>query len=301
MAKNLIYYETSDRTFNFHHSIGQIIGDEKFYSYLHKHNCYEILYVIDGNVDHYIEGEKYHLTKGNVLIINYNELHMLSDISSNYERMVIHISRDFITPFISIGVDLFKSFKSREQGHNNIISPEVSSQYGFKDYFYRIEKLCKENTPESEVLIKCLMIETLITLNKVHMTGGASSAKESNSAVKDVIKYINDHLTENLSLDQITTTLFVTKTYLCHIFKKRTGISIVQYITSKRILLADELMANGMSASEACYKSGFGNYSNFYKSYTKVMGHSPTGKAAKVVKERKKPISDIVNLQENIL
>lgn len=296
MPKNLIYYETSDKTFNFHHTIGLIEDDEKFYSHLHKHNCYEILYVIDGKVDNYIEGEKYNLSKGTVLIINYNELHMLADMSENFERMVVHISRDFITPFISIGVDLFKSFRTREQGHNNVLSPEISAQYGFKDYFYKIERLCKDNTPENEVLIKCLMIEILITLNKVHSTGGTSSAKESNNAVKDVIRYINDNLTRNLSLDNITSTLFVTKTYLCHIFKKKTGISIIQYITNKRILLADEHMSNGMSASEACYRSGFSNYSNFYKSYTKVMGHSPTGKITKHINNKKK--DEIITLAE---
>ena len=298
MAKNLIYYETSDKTFNFHHSIGLLSGDDKFYSLLHKHNCYEILYVIDGKTDNYIEGERYHLIKGNVLIINYNELHMLEDITDNFERMVIHISRDFITPFISIGVDLFRSFKVREQGHNNILTPEISSEYGFRDYFYRIEKLCKENTAENEILIKCLMIEILITLNKVHSIGGASSAKETNNAVKDVIKYINDNLTSDLSLDAITSTLFVTKTYLCHIFKKKTGISIIQYITNKRILLADELMSNGASATEACVKSGFVNYSNFYKSYSKIMGHSPSGKLSKVTNNIKtnKKIADTIKL-----
>lgn len=301
MGKNLIYYETSDKTFNFHHSVGLIENDDKFYSHLHKHNCYEIMLVIDGKVDNYIEGEKYHLVKGNVLIINYNELHMLSDMADTFERMVIHISRDFITPFISIGVDLFSSFKTREQGHNNIIAPNVSQEYGFKDYFCRIEKLCKENTPESEVLIKCLMIEMLITLNKVHSLGRTGNAKESSNAVKDVIKYVNENLTSNLSLDNITSKLFVTKTYLCHIFKKKTGISIIQYITNKRILLADDYIMNGMSAYEACYKSGFSNYSNFYKSYTKIMGHSPKGKAKGQTQGRlyvKKNKADLIKIKE---
>lgn len=304
MSKNLIYYESNDRSFNFHHSIGLIEGDEKFYSKLHKHNCYEILYVISGKVDHYIEGEKYLLKKGNVLIINYNELHMLSNVSDDYERIVMHLSRDFITPFITLGVDLFQSFKSRIQGHNNILSPEISEKYNLRNYFIRIEKLCKENTPESEILIKCLMIEVLITLNKVHLTGDASSATESNSAVKDVIRYINNNLTSELTLDKITSKLFVTKTYLCHIFKKKTGISIIQYITHKRILLADELISNGTSATQACLKSGFSNYSNFYKSYTKIMGHSPKGKTNNQITKKTKATKQIANnklLQENKL
>jgi len=301
MGRNLIYYETGDKTFNFHHTIGLIEGDDKFYSHLHKHNCYEIMYVVDGKTGHYIEGERYHLVKGNVLIINYNELHMLTEMSENFERAVIHISRDFITPFITVGVDLFRSFRSRQQGHNNVLTPDVSAEYGFRDYFNKIEKLCKENTPESEVLIKCLMTEMLITLNKVHSKGGTSSAKESNNAVKDVIRYINENLTGSLTLDNITSTLFVTKTYLCHLFKKKTGISIVQYITNKRILLADELISNGMSASDACFKSGFSNYSNFYKSYTKIMGHSPKGKKKKDYEiKNNKNKTDLIKSDEEI-
>jgi YesN/AraC family two-component response regulator len=300
MGKNLIYYETADKTFNFHHSIGLIEGDDKFYSHLHKHNCYEIMYVLDGSVDHYIEGEKYRLTKGNALIINYNELHMLKNVSNNFERMVVHISRDFITPFISVNVDLFKSFKAREQGRDNALTAEITSSNNFKEYFNRIEKLCRDDTPENEILIKCLMTEILVMLNKIHSEGGATSAKEYSSAVKDVIRYINNHLTEDLSLDRITGTLYVTKTYLCHLFKKKTGISIVRYITYKRILLADELLSSGMSASEACYKSGFNNYSNFYKSYAKVMGHSPTGKKLKPELYDKINKTDLIKYNEGV-
>jgi AraC-like DNA-binding protein len=257
--------------------------------------------MIDGKVDHYIEGERYHLLKGSVFIINYNELHMLSNMSDNFERMVVHISRDFIPPFFTIGLDLLRCFKFREQGQNNSIGPDICQQYGFKEHFFRLEKLCRENTPESEVLIKCTMIEMLVALNQVHSGGFTTSAKESSNAVKDVMKYINENLTTDLSLDAITNRLFVTKTYLCHLFKKKTGISINQYITNKRILLADDLISNGMSATEACYKSGYNNYSNFYKAYTKVMGHSPKGKQNSCIKGRKKDqMETIKSSEENI-
>ncbi len=278
MAKNLVYYQSKDETVDFHHSIGLLEGDEKFNSKLHKHNCYEIIYVINGKISHYIEGEKYILTPGMLVIINYSELHMLTDVKEDYERMVLHISRDLIMPFKTEDYDLFESFKLREQGHRNIIGDADTKKYKFSYYFKKILNIISEGAPEQDLLIKCIIIEMLICVNKVYLAGRMIDAEQSNNPVKEVFKFINNNLTDNLSLDKICKHLYVTKTYLCHIFKKRTGVSIIQYINNKRVMLADEMISNGMPSTKACVESGFKNYSNFYKSYTKIMGHSPTGK-----------------------
>ena len=87
--------------------------------------------------------------------------------------------------------------------------------------------------------------------------------------------YINDHLAENLSLDMISKRFFMAKQYMCKVFKKNTGYTIYQYISYKRILLAQELHRSGQSLTQASMNAGFNDYANFYKTYIKYTGKSP--------------------------
>ena len=41
------------------------------------------------------------------------------------------------------------------------------------------------------------------------------------------------------------------------------------------MILAQELLTGGLSAQEAAVRAGFGDYSSFYRSYRRILGHSP--------------------------
>ena len=74
---------------------------------------------------------------------------------------------------------------------------------------------------------------------------------------------------------KISRYFFVSKFYLCRAFKARFGISVHEYITTKRIMLSRQLISAGETASAAAYKVGFGDYSSFYRAYRKVVGEVP--------------------------
>lgn len=59
------------------------------------------------------------------------------------------------------------------------------------------------------------------------------------------------------------------------LFRSATGTTIGEYIIYKRIIHARGLIGHGMRISEAAEKSGFADYSSFYRAYVKRMGHSP--------------------------
>lgn len=69
---------------------------------------------------------------------------------------------------------------------------------------------------------------------------------------------------------------FCTSKYcISRTFKQQIGYTVGEYITTKRILLAKELMLNGMYASNAALESGFLDYSNFYRAFKHTTGMSP--------------------------
>ena len=69
---------------------------------------------------------------------------------------------------------------------------------------------------------------------------------------------------------------------------RKPGISVKElaeilrvYITAKRIVLAQQLIKNGEPATSVAQRTGFQNYSSFYRAYMKQTGHSPTSVSKK--------------------
>ena len=60
-----------------------------------------------------------------------------------------------------------------------------------------------------------------------------------------------------------------------HTFKEQTGYSIGSYLSTKRLLLAKELILSGKPITDVCYECGFKNYSTFSLAYKKCFGESP--------------------------
>jgi AraC-like DNA-binding protein len=60
-----------------------------------------------------------------------------------------------------------------------------------------------------------------------------------------------------------------------NLFKKETGCTLGGYVTEKRLWLARSLLRQGVSINEACLRSGFANYANFYRAFKKRYGVSP--------------------------
>ena len=96
-----------------------------------------------------------------------------------------------------------------------------------------------------------------------------------------VMRFLNENLDKDLSLDTISRHFFVSKYYLCRAFKRHNGISIHGYVNQKRVINAKRLIDSGESASVAAYKVGFGDYSAFFRAYVKIVGASPTAQTAR--------------------
>ena len=65
---------------------------------------------------------------------------------------------------------------------------------------------------------------------------------------------------------------------MMRLFRRETGTTIHSYLTERRLGLARELMKEGMSATDACFRSGWRSYCSFTRAYGKRFGSPPTGR-----------------------
>jgi two-component system, response regulator YesN len=90
-------------------------------------------------------------------------------------------------------------------------------------------------------------------------------------------KYIDDHLSEEISLEELSQRVGISPTYFSHLFKKETNETFVQYRTRKRMEKAKELMdIPHYRIIDICQAVGYMDYPHFTKTFKKYTGYSPS-------------------------
>lgn len=241
---------------------------------LHCHNFYEVYYFLEGNVDYLVEGHKYTPTPHSLLLLSPHVFHGAKIIDTRlYRRFSLHFHPDILTPDRrSFLLSVFPSFE-KQPGH--VLYFENLERTGLSTYFEAI-KDCSEQTEKLNEKLLPIAIEALLA-RIVQICGQKTYIEERKlpDTISQIIWYLNCHLAEDISLDQLADHFYISKHHLNKVFRKATGTTVFDYLLHKRVITAQQLLINGVSAQEACIRSGFSDYSAFYRSYMRILGHSP--------------------------
>ena len=242
-------------------------------------DLFSIFIPLAGELDYIIEGKKMHLGTGDLLIVSNNELHQSifkRDVECEYVLLMVHL--DF---FIKHNcTDLADIFFNKVLGSDNVIPSKQVFDTGIFDIIKRLDKYASEKNPNL-VVVSSVIIELIYNLDRLVAKAGKHNYKQEK--IKDIIEYIDDNLTGKISLEDISNHFYLTRQYLCKLFKQNTGFTINKYISYKRIVLVREYHLRGMPLTIACEKAGFCDYSSFYRAYSKIMNESPRKSMAQTV------------------
>lgn len=91
-----------------------------------------------------------------------------------------------------------------------------------------------------------------------------------------IADYLEQHYTEEISLDSLSEYLAYNRNYLCNVFKTTTGHTIQNYVKLLRISKATDLICNShRSLSEIAFRVGFKDIHHFNRVYKMVTGQTP--------------------------
>lgn len=248
----------------------------------HRHNSCEIFFFIKGNVRFYIEKSCYRLAPNDLFILNPNEMHrIVCDDDSSYERISINITKSYMDQLSHSGIELSTCFYNRPIGHNNILSLTGEQVIEFTDI-----TRCLQNTIERKEFgypIKRDAYTSLLLLfvHRLFCQTTNSYANIMPNYIHETMQFIEQRLHEPINLALLEKSLHVSGSYLSLEFKKHTGITLRAFLLDRKISRAKSLLSEGKNVTEACYLSGFNDYANFIRSFTKAEGISP-GKYRKI-------------------
>ena len=239
---------------------------------LHTHDDYEILLFMEGDARYVVEEKTYTLEPCDIIIIRKHEMHRIYHNSdARYRRVVLMVAPEFFRQ--NNCTDYEAQFLKAPSGTDNKINASLVRSSGLYDAFLRYKKYSQDGILDAgSPILKATIIEILYLINKIT---GFSASDLTNSPVKDVIYYLNNKYTEDLTLDMLEEKFFLSKYYLCRAFRKATGLTVHEYICRKRLTRARELRTEGYSLSEAAMMVGFHDYSSCYRAYLKEYGRPP--------------------------
>lgn len=244
----------------------------------HKHDNYEIYLLLNGEVNFYLEQYGYHMEKGSVLFIRPDVFHRLEYLSpSAYERVNIHIKSRYFRTLNTAQTDLADVLSRR--GNGSYVSFHLA-QPQIDELLVKSRELEKSLHWErfgDDILAECLLKEILLMLNNLPHSKKLLQKPEVcvPRIVTNMLAYIDGHLTGDLTIKTMAAVFRHNGQYMSRRFKQFMGVPLQQYILCKRVDLARKYLEEGVALTEVCSASGFRDYANFSKLFSKYVGTSP--------------------------
>lgn len=243
----------------------------------HYHEFCKVLLLISGSGGYAIDGQRYLLQPGDLLLIRDGSIHRPElDPAVPYERIILYISPAFLQETSTKDGDLYGLF-SGEPGPV-LRLPRSQSQH-LMELAQRLETELSQPGFGRELLGSTGLLRLLVEIGRRRCQVREPVAEmPKNQRIADILAYIDQNLTEELDVDTIAQAFFISKYHMMRLFRQETGTTIHLYITQKRLLLARSYIRQGMKATEACYRCGFRSYSSFTRASEKHLGTTPTGR-----------------------
>ncbi|WP_418588632.1 AraC family transcriptional regulator [Hominenteromicrobium sp.] len=239
----------------------------------HAHDFLELYYFLDGSVTYYIEDQVYDLCPGDLLIIPAGKMHrpVIANEHAAYERMVLWITPQYLQGIDSPAGDLQKNLQ--KVGEHGYCVPFRGDETVFVTALLKKLLYMQKNDTDPKFCAGAVELY-LWTIFRSYGVIDTTHRNET-QVIPQVIRYITEHFSEPLTLEDIAAEFFVSKSYLNRHFKAYTNSTVYAYIMALRLTHVRRMLREGIPAVEAGRECGFSDYSTFYKAFKTQTGLSP--------------------------
>ncbi len=248
--------------------------------HLHYHDFDKIILFFGGNVSYLIEGKNYYLEPGDIVLVNRFHLHKPAiDPKIPYDRAVLYISHEFLKKERSEDYDPFRMFHMAADQKDYVLRLPEYAKKRLMSSFQRLEEACADQGYGAQVRRQLLFLEFVAELNRLPDSFDDEEEPIAGAVFHqkniDILTYLNEHLTDEITVDELADRFYVSKYHMMRQFKAETGYSIHRYVTEKRLIMAKRLLLKDIPVGKVSEQCGFSEYSVFLRAFRKRFGMPP--------------------------
>lgn len=249
----------------------------------HWHENFELLFLISGETEIFVEEERYLLQSGDLILINTNRRHSYQG-SSDLVMARFLISYNKVRELLGMDHVLFwcNSSSDRNEAYgqlrriisgilNQSLNRERKNQLYLNSLYYQMVHILSENfvlAPSHELY--------------------REKEEKKDDRIREIFSYIRNHYRQNLSLEDIAEHLCISSNYVSKYIKQKCGINFVELINSVRLAHAvEDMMYSEDSIMKIALENGFASVSAFNKVFKEAYDKTPS-EFRKEHKSRKK-------------
>lgn len=253
----------------------QCKGKDELSHTQHSHeNCFELLQTMSNGGNFLVGDILYPISYGTIFLINAVNVHCsCPEHTDSYVRSKLNFNS---TEFMALA----EIMHCREQAEQLFRSRTAKCIQPSESVLRRADQLFAEIYnlySEGDAAQYYTMYSKIFELIQLCLDNAEQRIPKISSAVSDALQFISQNITSELTLDDISSHLYLNKSYLCRQFKAYTGLTIMEYVKLQRISLAKEKLQNThLSVSDIAAESGFSSLAYFSNIFKKTEQLTPS-------------------------
>ncbi len=232
----------------------------------HIHDTCEIYINISGNVSFMVENSIYAISPGDIIVTKPYEYH---HCIYNDESVHNHYWLMF-SPYEN--QELFNFIMTKKRGENNLIRLPKSIT---KKIMVSCDKIIRSGN-ENPIMHLSAFFDILSYIEQGLMSyTQPNDNRHIPKELNEVITYVNKNFASISSVNQLTEIFHISHSTLERLFKKYLSMTPRSYLYDKKFSNACRMLRNNSGVTEACFQSGFNDYSNFIQNFKKIYNTTP--------------------------
>lgn len=247
----------------------EIITDNKLFVPLHWHSHLEVLYIVDGEMTVNTGVNQYDISKGDMIVINANEMH-----STKMDSKVVYL-------LLQIPAECFSGCcrDYRLLHFHALFSKDDLAGAHLIEILIQMKDVFQKRDDGYKLCFSSLLYKYLYHL---YIEFSERSVIEQGKDVRSiqrisvVIRYVEEYYKGEISLQEAASIAAVSTEYLCRLFKQYTGQTFLEYVMAVRVAkFYTSLQKSDDTIANLLEENGIKNYKVFLREFQKTFGKTP--------------------------
>ena len=242
----------------------------------HDHDFIEIVYIKSGRAEEYVNDDRYEVSRGDLIFINYGSTHrFVANKDFSYVNICFKpevLNSGILTPENAFDLLQLTAFDEiRRESDGGMISFAGAEREEIEQLLHAMLNEYERKDVDWQAVLKSYMNVLFVRMLRKTAFGGTGA--DEPDVWRDLSAYIDENLGADLTLTALAGKCFYNPSYFSRVFKERFGMPLTEYVTRRKLDHAIKLMQESrLSVTKIAEQVGFSSTGALYRACLRFKG-----------------------------